>query len=447
MNVRISSLLALLATLALTVRPATNAGGAARAAARVPTNRPLERATVFSNTRQFAVSGCPAGQGLQIALWADDVQARLERFLGLPIAPPAPLPLVIRVVEDASSERGRVVRYQSIESGMVDQRVEMINPAKADQEDLLEGVCSLLLSRTAYVRAGAPPTGLPRIPDWFAVGAAQNLFPEARARNRAAVVAAWRAKGPRSLGEILAWDRLPDGRWEEKPESALFVEWLLQPAKAPPHAGTLLAAWASGRSVSPSFIASNVLQAADVAEIERSRDLWLAQQQQVQSEPGAVSVDRVAELVHMLEIHPADYAVTGSDKIPVVTDLRDMIQKRAEPWVRTLASHVSTKARLLAIGQPPDFQRVVEGYVAVLDGLVKRSGGLFGGGQSAERLRLLLDEAETRLVAFQQMEKDREKIRVRAAELPEAGIPVSVPTGSDPIKSYLDEVERRLTRP
>lgn len=426
---------------------ATDLVANAHSPARVPTNRPMDKATVFSNTRQFAVSGCPAAPGLQIALWADDVQARLGRFVGIPIAPPAPLPLVIRVLEDASIERGRVVRYQSIESGMVDQRIEMINPAKADQEDLLEGVCSLLLSRTAYMRAGAPASGLPRIPDWFAVGVAQNLFPEARARNRAAVIASWRTKGPRPMGEILAWDRLPDGRWEEKPEAALFVEWLLQPAKAPPRAGALLDAIAGGQLLSAETVSTNLLRMADLAEAERVRDLWMAQQQQVQSDPGTISVDRVAELVRMLEIHPSDYAIPSSDKVPVVTDLRDMIQKRAEPWVRQLAGHVSTKAKLLSVGQPPDFQRVVEGYIAVLDGLAKRSGGFFGGGKSPESLRLLLDEAETRLVAFQQMEKDREKIRARAVELPATSTDVPASAGSDPIKAYLDEIERRLTRP
>lgn len=416
---------------ALAVKPVTLA-----------TNRMAERATVFSASHRYAISGCPAARGLEIGAWAEDVEQRLARFLGTPIPAGDPMPIVIRLVEDAESARGRVVRSQELDTGMLSQRLDLINPATADQEDLLEGLCWLLINRAVVSRQPAAARGrdTSRAPDWLAVGAAQNLFPESRQRNEKTVIELWKKNRAHRLEEILGWAFLPAGRWDEKAEAGVFVQFMLHPSVAATRTAALLARIESGEPLTAEFVAQRVLNAPSVADVEKARDIWIAQQtDDIASSSLEFSVDRVAELVRLLDMRPTDYGLPESDRMPPLVDLKDLIRHKGESWAPKLAERVGMKAKLLAVGQPPEFQRVVASYVGFLDAVAGRkkgfTGGLFGGSASTSSLQKLLDQAEATFIAFQQAQKQREKFI-------EDAIPKEGDSSPDPaIRDYLDRLE------
>ncbi len=409
----------------------------------LPTNRAAARAVVFSSSHRFAVSGCPAVQGVQIAQWAEDVEERLARFIGMPIPPGDPMPITIRLGDDPASPRGKVIRSQGYDAGLLDQKLDMINLRLADQEDLLEGLCSLLLNRAVVARqpGNSRTPEPPRVPDWLAVGIAQNLFTEARQRNMRTVMTAWKNGKTHKLDEILAWEFMPDGRWDDKAEAGLFVEFILPSSLAAKRISALLARVESGEAINADFIVQHLLFMKTVADAEKARDVWLASQQDVQTELGGISPERIASLVRMLEIRPSDYGFSESEKIPLLCDLKDIIRHRDEKWSRQLAERMSMKMKLLAVGQAPDFQRVIAGYIGFLDAAAGSkagfTGGLFGGKGSASALQKLLDQAEQQFVAFQAAQKKQGEFMENSATKKGA------PPPDDAISSYLDKVENR----
>lgn len=417
------------------------------------TNRLAERATVFSTSHRYAVSGCPAARGVEIAAWAEDVEQRLSRFLGVAIPPGDPLPVVIRLVDDPDTPRGRVVRTQSFDAGMLSQRLEMINPASADQEDLLEGLCWLLINRTVLSRQpdsvrNSDPV---RAPDWLAVGAAQNLFPEARQRNEKIAIELWKKGRGHKLTDLVTWNFLPAGRWDEKSESGVFMAFMLHPSVAAKRTAMLLAQLEAGDPLSADFVAQRVIGSATVADVEKARDTWLAGQAD-DIVPGVTgnAAERAAELVRLLDIRPQEYGLPDSDKIPPIVDPKEMIRRRNESWVPLLADRVGMKARMLGVGQPPEFQRVVAGYVGFLDAMAGRkkgfTGGLFGGGASAASLQKLLDQAQTSLIDYQVAQKQREKFIEQSDGRP--AVPEPTATSADPaVRDYLDRIELLTTPP
>lgn len=404
----------------------------------LPTNRPADRATVFSTTHRYAVSGCPAVQGAQIATWAEDVEERFGRLLSVTVPSGEPLAIQFYLRDDASVPRGRVLRSQRFDAGMLDQRLDMINPRLADQEDLLECLCSVLLTRAmvarlpAVARTGEPP----RAPDWLAVGIAQNLYAGARQRNHRTVLASWKQGGGHALRDLLGWEFMPSGRWDDKAEAGLFVEFLLPQTLAGKRLSLMLACIEGGESITPDFLVQKILYCGTIAGAEKQRDLWLAQQQNIQTDLGGISPDRVAELVRMLEIRPSDYGIPESSKIPMLADLRDLVRRRGEKWVADVAVRMSFKMQALALGQATEFQRVAAAYVGFLDALSGTKRGVLGNRAPEAALRKLLEQAETELVNFQTAQKQRDTFLQHAAE--------TRPTPSrDPIGSYLDQLERQ----
>ncbi len=403
----------------------------------LPTNRPSERAVIFSTTHRYAVSGCPAGQGLQIANWAEDVEARLSRFLGLTIPSGNPLPLQIRLGDDPALGRGRIIRSQGLDAGMLNQKLDMINPRRVDQEDLLEGLCSLLLTRAmvAHLPSTIHMTEPPRAPDWLAVGAAQNLFPEARQRNMRSVMEAWKKGGGHSIREMTGWEFMPEGRWDDKFEAGIFVQYLMPPSVAARRTAVLLARIESGDAITTDFLAQRIFYSGTIAAAEKARDLWLAQQQDVQTGLGGISPDRVAALVQMLEIRPVDYGFSESADVPLLADMKDLIRRRREKWVLKLAPRVSMKMQALAIGQAPEFQRVVAGYVGFLDALARGDRGFFGT-PSDSSLQKVLSQADAQFIKFQAAQKQRDNFLERTEEKQTGSPDASV-------RRYLDGIEKK----
>lgn len=403
----------------------------------LPTNRPADRATVFSTSHRYAVSGGPAAQGLEIAAWAEDVEARLARFLGITIPAGDPLPVQIVLHNDGESPRGRVVRSQSYDAGMLDQRLTMVNPRLTDQEDLLEGLCSLLLTRTLVARqpALARTNEPPRAPDWLAVGVAQNLFLEARQRNAETVNTLWKAGRVHSIREITGWEFMPDGRWDDKAEAGVFLDFLLPPNVASKRSALLLAQLETEGSIGTDFLVRHIFFSGSLTGAEKLRDLWMAQQQGGHVRISRASGDRSAEFIAMLEVRPGDYGIPESDKIPLVADMRDLARRGGEKWAQQVAAMLSVKMQTMAFGQPVEFQRVLAAYVGFLDAVSGGKRGVFGNRASASALNKLLAQAEGALIQFQAAQKQRDAFMDAAAAQP-APVP-------DAIRKYLDDLERR----
>lgn len=415
-----------------------------------------ERASHLSASRRFAVRGLPAAPAAELARWCDDVAGRVATRLGAE-APFAPGEWIeIFCDEEAPADRGRVVKGQGYVDGRLQQRLSVINVASADQEDMLEGLVWLLVNRyviqeqTSAERAAR----LGATPDWLAVGVAQGLYPELRQRNTRLVVARWLDGATVDLPGLLDHEFLPPGRWIEKAQAGLTVDWMSELAASRQGYAALWRHLAAAPRPDLAWLARDWLGFPSLRELNKSWDLWLARQQLVVT-ASAEGLARLARLRKLLEVRPEDYAVAGVGVPPGLTPAR-MIEQRAEPWMPVLAGRVNLSVQSVGLGQGADLQEVTRAYGQFFDALERagRKGrGLLGARTDASRLQKLLNEADERLVRLERAWSERSRylddVASGRANGPGQVVAEDAEWGSvegadaERIRSYLDEVERR----
>jgi len=361
---------------------------------------------VFSTSRRFVVQGLSAENAAAISQWTEEVAARLENLTGrsVPVKGHMPIELIPR---NETGGVARVITAQGYVDGQVQQRLVMVNPGDLDQEDLLEGLCRLLLNRQviALQSARQRTAELGSVPDWIAVGAAQTLYHEIRVRNSRMMLSRWKANQSFPLGAILGLQDLPGGRWNEKALCGLMMGWLVTWPDAHQRWGLLFERLAAGRGIDDTWLASSAAYGS-ARDMNKAWDVWLAQQC-VQHDWARGPVERLSDLRQALRINPDDYGIAVEQDVAVPLAPAAMIDLRKRPWVNALTTRVALKIQWLGIGQPAELQAVVRGYVMFMDALAARPsayrGGLFGRGPSESQLRKLLAEADA---ALNEYEKD-----------------------------------------
>lgn len=155
-----------------------------------------------------------------------------------------PVYLVIRTNEGLVT--GDVIKQQGLDDGRLKQKLIIVNSDRVDQEDVLEGLCWLLLNRYIIMKQprGEDPESMP---DWLSTGLAQHLYPRLRKRNHDAVTALLEESTPVAVEALVSLTYLPYGRWLNKIYLGVFAGWLLDAPDAVQRLGKWFRVLASGR--------------------------------------------------------------------------------------------------------------------------------------------------------------------------------------------------------
>ena len=409
--------------------------------------------TLFSTSHRFAVSGLSGPDALTMARWADDVAERLERALGVPLPFAAGEVILLRALPAAARLTPGVEISQGYFDGRLQQKMVVVRPAEVDQEDLLEGLCALLVSRCMVTRQ-APEQRYQQpsaAPAWLSVGLAQTLFKELRARNAPAALQL-RDEGrlPR-VEELLEWQVLPAGRWREKYCCGVLAGWLMAQPDARERWAALLAQLAGGGDVRAA-VQRGFLRLPDWPAVEREWDRWVSQQRQILFDVGQRAPERLGELAALFTLQPAAFGVKDTNA-PATVTADALIPRHAEPWVGPLCGAVALRGRLLSAGQPPEIGAAAQAVVAFYESLgraARAKKGFFARGPSTAALEKELAAARQALAALQarQVEQDRyvnamDRWLDLQQELGgEAGAAAPALPDRAAIQRYLDDVER-----
>jgi hypothetical protein len=411
----------------------------------------VEAQNIYSTSRRFVVHGLKQADAAILAGWADDMAARMENLVGMPVPALPGTALEFRSIADAGMAVGEVRRAQGYTEAGLTQKLLVNDLAAADHEDLLEGLCWLLANRYLIARQATASrrAGVAEAPDWLAIGMAQNMYAEQRERNLRLVTERWREGEAVAVGDVLTLSHLPQGRWIEKAWCGMLVAWWNTQPGARARWNDLFARLAAGSSVREAQLAE-VADLPSARELNKAWDLWLGRQA---LSPGAETVStsaRLRDLRALMTVETEAYGVSVTSRAPATLSLGEMLEYRDAPWMVGLTGRLAYKMQWLSMGQSVDFQALVRKYVAYVNGLVGRgsnAGGLFDGTPSTRQLRRWLDEADA---AFRDLEtaSERRRLYVDAVEQRMDRPSGSLESPEDlERRLYVDEVERRLGAP
>lgn len=374
---------------------------ACAADAAAPTNTPASVVT----TRNFRVSGLEAGINSVIASYAESALASSAQLTGLAVRPELFPPIRIELAADTNRPEQRVTRVQQMRDGILDQRIRVLNPMRADTEDFLEALCWLTLNRLAVqlqTRLTMPPP--PQVPEWLAVGLAQNLFPQYPLRNRQVALRRWHAGKATRFAELTSWRLLPEGRWADKALCGEGVEFLLTAPDRPQVFTELLARAMAKQPLDAAWFAKP-MGLADVRALEKQWDLWVLHWEDAVSNFGGLTRQQTAALREMLQVDPTAYGGEAKPGAPRLTP-QDFITRRKEAPLRHLAEQVATAIVSSGLGRPEEFQPVLGAWGTFFDAVAavppKGWRKWFYRAPNEKQLRLLLTAAEGQLAALEQ---------------------------------------------
>ena len=338
------------------------------AASVAPTNTPVSAVT----TRNFRVTGPEAANNSIVATYAEEALAHPEsahsaRLTGWTVRYDMFPPIRIDLAVDTNQPAQRVTRVQHMADGLLDQRIHVLNPGRADTEDFLEALSWLMLNRLAvqaqtHLMMPAPP----HVPDWLAVGLAQNLFSQYALRNRQVVLQRWQAGHPIRLATVLGWRLLPEGRWADKAVCGVVVEWLFSYPERTALLGALLARAMAGQPITPDWLAKQIPAATDARGLEKQWDLWVLHWEDAIPNFGALTRRQTDALRELLKIDPSAYGGGGkSGRALLSPDY--LIAHSKEIGIRSLAVQVSAAIQATGLGRPPEYLQVLDAYAAFFD--------------------------------------------------------------------------------
>lgn len=331
---------------------------------------PVARTPITSHQRHFIVTDMPKNDAVQIAVWAESVRDRLIEWSGSEPPLDRVYPLVIGAALRTNEPNGRVLRAQRFnDDGFLQQELTFVNPGAMDQEDALESLTALLLNRWIHARQSKDERrARPGVfPDWFAVGVAQNLYPELRVRNQRELAA--RERGVSLFSPLSVTNRfhLPPGRWPEKAHAGMVVAWLADSAGAASlvaHAADRLAA---GALLDADFMRS-VSREPDERSISMAWDLWVAKQDR-RLAPGENATDH-QELARILSLPAVEFGLVMPPGMPdSALTVSLLIDERDQEWVHRYSRAVAWRLRQEAIGKTPQLASMAGRFAEFFDAL------------------------------------------------------------------------------
>jgi len=154
------------------------------------TNKPddawRQKAPVTSHLKNVVVVGMPKEIALDVAIWAESVIDEIQNWSQATLPGSYVYPLVIGAETREEEKQGFVIASQQMtDDGHLRQGLTIVNRTLVDREDLLEGLCHLLLNRWIHVRQTRKSLDERpgQFPHWFTYGIAQSLYPELMSRN------------------------------------------------------------------------------------------------------------------------------------------------------------------------------------------------------------------------------------------------------------------------
>jgi hypothetical protein len=322
--------------------------------------------SAVSASRSFVIQSHSRERNIELGIWAEEVQGRITSFMGRPVPLGRGQPVYIQLQEDPTKEPLAIPR-QHIKNSYLTQQLLIVNFDEADQEDMLEALCQLLLSR--YAMAAQPPsirTERPaQVPSWFAVGIAQNMYPVLRERNRRLCVRWLKENRLEEIPDLMNQQFLPRGRMRVKVMCGLLVSWL-QEAEQQDLVSAMPSAWARGETVDATWLSKHLLNdpVLDEKLLAKQWRLWITRVRQAQSEFGGDIYGAVDQLKARLNLQPkllgVGYPVDGPDTI----SLRALPDSYESPWFGPLISKLSIRVMMPGLRQAQDFQEIVTKYQA-----------------------------------------------------------------------------------
>jgi hypothetical protein len=420
-----------------------------------------DAAVAISSSHRFLVTGMTMAENMELAAAADQVSRKIEQSIGRQIPYDRNSSVVITVRRDEKKAHGRVIKAQGWPDHRLEQKMVITNIEKVNQEDILEGLCWLLLNRYVIILQSRDDreSKLGTVPDWISTGLAQNLFPALRARNGDAVLKLWNQGEGFSLEEVLEWEYLPEGRWSEKSFSAMAVEWLSSPAAKNPFWEPAFQRLADAKPLSPEWVSSTLLGLNSWRDAEKGWDLWIAHQSEIKRAWGNVTDAQINALRELFTIRPDQLGVSTEQDVPQALSMKDLIRYRDEPWCGALIARLKLKVNSLGIAQAVEYQEVVRLYARFLSDLVAyRKRGfwyrVFHRSPSERQLQVELDEADAALGRLEKAVHERASYVDQVENTFSSGAAASVEEsfGADLERSfsrslmqkYVDDVERRL---
>ena len=327
----------------------------------VPASSPARTAD-----NRLTVSGASSVLNRQLADSLSTFVTALETRIAAPVPfPDFPL-LVILSPPAATATRPECLRMQAWDAGDLHQRLLAPAPDYLDAEDLETSLAALLLARCAAPLV--PPARRcgngPEAPEWIPAGLAQLLRPEALARDRRQIAADLSASAPLALADVLRLHQMPSGPWREKAYAAAAVDFLFPAAST----ATWMALFRALAAADPVDLAH--FQAfhppLDAPDPEA---LWLdhlrrwSASPDPEADPGDARDFAVeAALRRALTVTPRDWASTVPPDFPETLYAPDLIEYRALPVARDLASALATHMQSFLLNASPSFRPVIAAY-------------------------------------------------------------------------------------
>jgi len=334
----------------------------------------IEATRAMSTSKRFLVSGMSREGNVEVASWADDVLGKLERFVAMKLPWEAAQSFHIAARTNAQAHGHAILKTQGWLDGRIKQRLVIHEPETADQEEILEGLCWLLLNDFALARIEPfdRVTSFAQVPDWFSVGTAQNLYPLARERNSRLALEHWNAFP--SVEQILSFEIMPEGRWLEKAACGLFVDWLRSQPQSVGAIDKLLERVAARQPVSVAWFLRVVARDQSLRDMEKQWDVWIAGQKLIRWQLGELSPDRLLKLKEYSTVRTQEVGFLIADTLPAVLTLDDFVTYGESASVKRLAEWSSIRIKSLGIGEPEYFRAVIAAYGDFLDAVGRGEG-------------------------------------------------------------------------
>jgi hypothetical protein len=305
----------------------------------------------------------------------------------------------------------RVYGSQDVVRGRLVQRLVVRGYSETDSTEIRDVLCRLLLDGFAVRASSADAVGIGRtdvsVPDWLVVGIAENLDPASRAENSRTVLLRWRQGGLAPLADLL-WPRsggsgttagLP-GRMGAgdrdlyRSVCGVFVSWLLDRPEKEPVLVRLFERVGTGGTISPAWMAEQILGSRDPRELDEAWDRWVLRQKRIIYDPRSAARLGLELLREELLICRRDFDIRSASDPYEMISFRELIAERDAPGISNVCRRKSLRLQVLAVGRGRKFADVIGLYCRFLETLPKDA--------APGHLHALLDDADRALETLAQ---------------------------------------------
>ena len=411
------------------------------------TNSVPARVVTTSASGRFVVAGPDALANSQYTRWAEDTATRLERLLGVAFVPIKRVPTV-RIMLVTGTPSGVAIAVQSRRvNGMVERELRVNDALSPDYEWLQARLCELLIDSylDSHGRGSGPEADAGTVPQWLAMGLAQNLVAETRVRNRR-VVTKWATPPvcPR-LTDILQWHTLPEGWPRYRALCGMAVYWMGTLREGGQAYAEALDRLAANKPLTVNWMAAQVARSGSPSAMEQAWQDWLAHQGQAIQDFGELSSALLDQLKAEVDL---DMPLGAGVLAGVTRRLApaDVIAERERlPRIALAAAEKIHGIRRLTLGKAPEFVEIGEAYGSFYSAVAR--------GAWTVTLRMRLARAEA---AFDRLDKltrareayldevEREAVAGEGRDNAAGVIPAEPVLEKSRIQAYLDDAEVRF---